>query len=153
MHGTGKGRDLVCDPELGVTRRDILRVGGVTPWMKVAGMAEAFNLPVVSHLLPEIHVHLVAAAPNALVVEYDPAKKTFRTICEIKKTLQLKEGMYVPGKIHTTLTMGSDGWLYFGTHRGAVNITSTAQGYNGDWILRCHPESGKSEIGKQPYAL
>jgi L-talarate/galactarate dehydratase len=51
---------------------DLLRVGGITPWMKVAGMAEAFNLPVVSHLLPEIHVHLVAASPNARVVEYMP---------------------------------------------------------------------------------
>jgi L-alanine-DL-glutamate epimerase-like enolase superfamily enzyme len=40
--------------------------------MKIAGMAEAFNRPVVSHLLPEIHVHLVAAAPNGLVVEYMP---------------------------------------------------------------------------------
>jgi L-alanine-DL-glutamate epimerase-like enolase superfamily enzyme len=40
--------------------------------MKVAAMAEAFNLPVVSHLLPEIHVHLVAAAPNGLTVEYMP---------------------------------------------------------------------------------
>jgi len=38
----------------------------------VAGMAEAFNLPVVSHLIPEIHVHLVAAAPNGLTVEYMP---------------------------------------------------------------------------------
>jgi mandelate racemase len=35
-------------------------------------MAEAFNLPVVSHLLPEIHVHLVAAVPNGLTVEYMP---------------------------------------------------------------------------------
>jgi L-alanine-DL-glutamate epimerase-like enolase superfamily enzyme len=35
-------------------------------------MAEAFNYPVVSHLLPEVHVHLVAAAPNATVVEYMP---------------------------------------------------------------------------------
>lgn len=32
---------------------DLLRVGGITPWMKVAGMAEAFNLTAVSHLLPE----------------------------------------------------------------------------------------------------
>ena len=38
--------------------------------MKVAGMAEAFNLPVVSHVVPEIHAHLVAAAPNGLTVEY-----------------------------------------------------------------------------------
>jgi L-alanine-DL-glutamate epimerase-like enolase superfamily enzyme len=51
---------------------DILRVGGVTQWMKVAGMAEAFNLPVVSHVMPEVLVHLVAACPNGLTVEYMP---------------------------------------------------------------------------------
>jgi L-alanine-DL-glutamate epimerase-like enolase superfamily enzyme len=51
---------------------DVLRVGGITQWMKVAGMAEAFNLPVVSHLVPEIHVHLIAAIPNGLTVEYMP---------------------------------------------------------------------------------
>jgi L-alanine-DL-glutamate epimerase-like enolase superfamily enzyme len=51
---------------------DIARVGGVTPWMKVAAMAEAFNLPVVSHVMPEVHVHLVAACPNGLTVEYMP---------------------------------------------------------------------------------
>ena len=51
---------------------DLLRVGGITQWMKVAAMAEAFNLPVVSHLVPEIHVHLVAAIPHGLTVEYMP---------------------------------------------------------------------------------
>jgi L-alanine-DL-glutamate epimerase-like enolase superfamily enzyme len=51
---------------------DLLRVGGIANWMKVAGMAEAFNLPVVSHLLPEIHVHLVSSVPNGLTVEYMP---------------------------------------------------------------------------------
>jgi L-alanine-DL-glutamate epimerase-like enolase superfamily enzyme len=51
---------------------DLLRVGGITQWMKVAGMAEAFNLPVVSHLVPELHVHLIAAIPNGLTVEYMP---------------------------------------------------------------------------------
>jgi L-alanine-DL-glutamate epimerase-like enolase superfamily enzyme len=51
---------------------DLLRVGGITQWMKVAGMAEAFNMQVVSHLIPEIHIHLMAAIPNALTVEYMP---------------------------------------------------------------------------------
>jgi len=46
--------------------------GGVTPWMKIAGMAEAFNLPIVSHVMPEILVHVVAACPNGLTVEYMP---------------------------------------------------------------------------------
>jgi len=51
---------------------DLIRVGGVTQWMKVAGMAEAFNLPVVSHVMPEMLVHMVAACPNGLTVEYMP---------------------------------------------------------------------------------
>jgi L-alanine-DL-glutamate epimerase-like enolase superfamily enzyme len=51
---------------------DLARVGGVSQWMKVAGMAEAFNLPVVSHVMPEMLVHLVAACPNGLTVEYMP---------------------------------------------------------------------------------
>jgi L-talarate/galactarate dehydratase len=51
---------------------DLCRVGGPSQWMKVAGMAEAFNLPVVSHVVPEMHLHLVAAVPNGLTVEYMP---------------------------------------------------------------------------------
>lgn len=51
---------------------DLCRVGGVTQWLKVAGMAEAFNLPVVSHVIPEFHAHLIAAIPNGVTVEYMP---------------------------------------------------------------------------------
>jgi L-alanine-DL-glutamate epimerase-like enolase superfamily enzyme len=51
---------------------DLVRVGGITQWLKVAGMAEAFNLPVVSHLIPEVHVHLIGAIPHGLTVEYMP---------------------------------------------------------------------------------
>lgn len=51
---------------------DLVRVGGITQWMKVAAMAEAFNVPVVSHLIPEVHVHLIAAIPNGEIVEYMP---------------------------------------------------------------------------------
>ncbi len=64
---------------------DLVRVGGVTPWMKVAGMAEAFNLPVVSHLIPEFHAHLIAAIPNGLTVEYMPwMLKLFREVAPIE---------------------------------------------------------------------
>ena len=65
-------RHLLEHRSIDVVMIDLLRVGGITQWMKVAGMAEAFNLPVVSHLVPEIHVHLVAAIPNGLTVEYMP---------------------------------------------------------------------------------
>jgi L-alanine-DL-glutamate epimerase-like enolase superfamily enzyme len=65
-------RHLLEARSLDIVMIDLLRVGGITQWMKVAGMAEAFNLPVVSHLIPEIHVHLVSAIPNGLTVEYMP---------------------------------------------------------------------------------
>ncbi len=51
---------------------DVARVGGITPWLKVAHMAEAFNLAVCPHFLMELHVSLCAAVPAAAWVEYIP---------------------------------------------------------------------------------
>ncbi len=65
-------RHMLEARSIDVVMIDLLRVGGITQWMKVAGMAEAFNLPVVSHLVPELHVHLIAAIPHGLTVEYMP---------------------------------------------------------------------------------
>jgi L-alanine-DL-glutamate epimerase-like enolase superfamily enzyme len=75
--GLARIRDALSTPVTGgeyvdVPMIDLVRVGGITQWLKVAGMAEAFNLPVVSHLIPEVHVHLIGAIPNGLTVEYMP---------------------------------------------------------------------------------
>jgi len=51
---------------------DLQRVGGVTEWMKVAAMAQAWKIPIASHLFYEFSAHLVAAIPNGLIVEYMP---------------------------------------------------------------------------------
>ena len=45
---------------------------GLTGFMKVAHMAEAFGIPVVPHLATEVLAHAVAAVPNGLTVEYYP---------------------------------------------------------------------------------
>lgn len=55
-----------------VVQVDVGRVGGITPWLKVAHMAEAFNIAVCPHFLMELHVSLCAAIPNARWVEYIP---------------------------------------------------------------------------------
>jgi L-alanine-DL-glutamate epimerase-like enolase superfamily enzyme len=72
VYGVTPFRQMLEARSVGIVMIDVLRVGGITQWLKVAGMAEAFNLPVVSHLLPEIHVHLVAGIRNGLTVEYMP---------------------------------------------------------------------------------
>ncbi len=72
LWGIEPHRQSMAHHSVDIVMIDLLRAGGVTQWMKIAGMAEAFNKPVASHLLPEIHVHLIAAIPNGLVVEYMP---------------------------------------------------------------------------------
>ena len=51
---------------------DLARVGGITPWRKVAALAQAHGVPICGHVVPEVHVHLVAAVPNGLMTEYVP---------------------------------------------------------------------------------
>jgi L-talarate/galactarate dehydratase len=70
--GTVPFRHMLEARSVDIVMVDVLRAGGITQWVKIAGMAEAFNLPVVNHLCPEISVHLVAAVPNGLTVEYMP---------------------------------------------------------------------------------
>lgn len=49
---------------------DVARVGGVTGWMRAAGTTAARGIPVSSHLMPEISIHLLAATPNRHWLEY-----------------------------------------------------------------------------------
>lgn len=65
-------RDFIEADAADILMPDIQRVGGVTGWMRVAALAEAWRLPVSSHLFPEISVHLLAATPTAQWLEYMP---------------------------------------------------------------------------------
>jgi L-alanine-DL-glutamate epimerase-like enolase superfamily enzyme len=72
LYGPVPFRHMMEARSVDIVMIDLMRAGGITQWLKIAGMAEAHNLPVVSHLVPEIHVHLIAAIPNGLTVEYMP---------------------------------------------------------------------------------
>jgi len=91
----------------------------------------------------------LAPAGNAFVYEYDPATMTFRQLLNLRELLKMPDGHYSPGKIHSRLDLGDDGWLYCSTHRGSTKVTSDAFHYAGDWIVRCHPVTAKSEIVAQ----
>ena len=55
-----------------IVQVDCARIGGITPWLKVAHLAETFNIAICPHFLMELHVSLVAAVPNGAWVEYIP---------------------------------------------------------------------------------
>ncbi len=83
---------------------------------------------------------------NAFLYEYDDATKELREVVDLRAVLKVPEGQYTPGKIHSRIDLGSDGWLYFSTHRGSTRVTIPKFGFKGDWILRYHPEEKKTEI-------
>ncbi|AQZ64635.1 mandelate racemase/muconate lactonizing enzyme family protein [[Actinomadura] parvosata subsp. kistnae] len=49
---------------------DVPRVGGITPYLKVAALADHARLQVAPHFVMEIHVHLAAACPRDSWVEH-----------------------------------------------------------------------------------
>ena len=48
---------------------DVTNCGGITTFMKIAHLAEAYNLPVTSHGAHDVTVHLLAAFPNRSYLE------------------------------------------------------------------------------------
>jgi len=55
-----------------IVQVDVARIGGITPWLKAAHLAEAFNVDVCPHFLMELHIGLSAAVPNGRWIEYLP---------------------------------------------------------------------------------
>jgi L-alanine-DL-glutamate epimerase-like enolase superfamily enzyme len=73
-----------------IVQADVARIGGITPWLKVAHLAESFNVPVCPHFLMELHVSLTAAAPAARWVEYIPQLEGVTRSC-----IRIEEGYAV----------------------------------------------------------
>jgi L-alanine-DL-glutamate epimerase-like enolase superfamily enzyme len=51
---------------------DLQRMGGPTEFIKAAAIADGYNVPVSSHLFPEMSLPLLASIPNAIFLEYMP---------------------------------------------------------------------------------
>jgi len=62
-------KELIERKAVDIVQADVTKVGGITEWMKVAAIAEAWGLPMAPHAISQIHTPLVAAIPNGLIVE------------------------------------------------------------------------------------
>ena len=69
LHTLHEFRALIDAGGVTFPEPDVTNCGGVTTFMKVCHLAEAFNLPVTSHGAHDIAVHLLAAAPNRSYLE------------------------------------------------------------------------------------
>ena len=69
LHTLAEFTSLISAGGVDFPEPDLTTCGGVTIFMKVAHLAEAHGLPVTSHGAHDVHVHLLAAAPNASYLE------------------------------------------------------------------------------------
>jgi L-alanine-DL-glutamate epimerase-like enolase superfamily enzyme len=65
-------RDLIATQAVAILNPDARYMGGVTEFMKVAGMAQAHGLDICPHGDQQAHLHLLAAIPNARLLEFYP---------------------------------------------------------------------------------
>ncbi|MBB3131310.1 L-alanine-DL-glutamate epimerase-like enolase superfamily enzyme [Paenibacillus rhizosphaerae] len=85
-------RDYIHQGAVEYVQADVTRVAGITEWLQIAGLAAAYDLPICPHVgdMGQIHQHLVASTPNAVLLEYIP---WIRHIFEEPATV--KDGFYV----------------------------------------------------------
>ncbi|MBV9702948.1 MAG: mandelate racemase/muconate lactonizing enzyme family protein [Methylobacteriaceae bacterium] len=76
-----------------VVQVDVARIGGITPWLKTAHLAETFNMAVCPHFLMELHVVLCCAVPNARWLEYIPQLGDLTTA-----GMSIKDGYAIPSE-------------------------------------------------------
>jgi mandelate racemase len=63
---------------------DIMKIGGVTGWLRAAPLAEAASLPISSHIFVEASAHVLPVTPTALYLEYlDSAGAILKTPLEV----------------------------------------------------------------------
>ncbi|MEU8075347.1 mandelate racemase/muconate lactonizing enzyme family protein [Catellatospora citrea] len=72
LYSVGQFREYLQRQAAGIVQVDVARVGGITPWLKVAHLAEAFNVAVCPHFLMELHVSLCCAVPASRYLEHIP---------------------------------------------------------------------------------
>jgi L-alanine-DL-glutamate epimerase-like enolase superfamily enzyme len=69
LHTLYEFKQMIAAAGVTYPEPDVSNCGGVTVFMKVCALAEAFNLPVTSHGVHDLTVHLLAAAPNRSYLE------------------------------------------------------------------------------------
>lgn len=70
---------------------DVMRMGGVTGWLRAAALAEAAGLPLSSHLYVEVSAHLLAVTPTAHYLEYLDVAAPI-----LEEPLRIEDGRAVP---------------------------------------------------------
>ena len=86
-------KDYIASDGVSVVQPDCCRCGGITEWLKIAHMADCYNMHVSPHFVMELHLPLAAAVRNSLFVEYIPS---FDAV--LREPLKMEDGYFRPSQ-------------------------------------------------------
>ncbi len=69
LHTIYEFQKMIAEGKISFPEPDVSNCGGITGWLRVAKFAYAHHLPVTTHGVHELHLHLLAAVPNASYLE------------------------------------------------------------------------------------
>ncbi|HUR58463.1 MAG TPA: mandelate racemase/muconate lactonizing enzyme family protein [Opitutaceae bacterium] len=75
-----------------ILQTDALVCGGITEWKRIAATAASYGVTMCPHWFHDLHVHLVAATPNARYVEFFPDDQVLNFRRLIDTQLRHKDG-------------------------------------------------------------
>jgi len=87
-------RDLLLHEAADIVQVDGARAGGYTEMLKAAALTQAWNVKFAPHAMENVHLHLVAAVPNALFLE---------------RLLMFED---ITGKVFRDAARPVDGWMH-----------------------------------------
>ena len=93
--GRWRFRELLEKDAVGILQTDAAVCGGVTEYRRIAQTAASYGIPMCPHWFHDLHVHLVAADPNAQFVEYFPDDQVLNFWRLVDRQLEVRDGALV----------------------------------------------------------
>jgi L-alanine-DL-glutamate epimerase-like enolase superfamily enzyme len=78
-----------------IVQADVAFVGGITEWLKVAHLANAFGRKVAPHYMMELSIHLLCAVPNSYMLE-NVVGGSFTELGVLEEPITVSHGVGTP---------------------------------------------------------
>lgn len=90
--GRWRFKELLDKRAAEILQTDAAVCGGISEWRRIAQTASSYGVTVCPHWFHDLHVHLVAATPNARYVEFFPDDQVLNFRRLINRQLEVEKG-------------------------------------------------------------
>lgn len=91
-------RDYLVANAVDFVQADVVRVGGITPYLEIAALAQAFNRPMAPHFMMELSSQVLCAIPNGYIGE-DVEGGSLSALKALRNPMPVVDGYFTPGDL------------------------------------------------------